>query len=99
MSKYEDVLRDYEYLESIGLADDLTGGYVDGDAYRELLNNPTKANAKKHLCALIDYWFSVGIEPDSGFKGSYEDACNEYPRLEEIRQEYAPNQTNPWLGS
>jgi hypothetical protein len=65
---YKGAREDYEYLVEHHKSSpyDLTGGYVDGEEYEELLKNPTKENAKWHYLQLINY------SSTSGFEGWYD---------------------------
>lgn len=58
---YADLLKDYnELIDKHGDPEDMTGGYVDGDKFRELLQEPTKAKAAIILKSIIDYGFQEG---------------------------------------
>jgi len=63
---YEQALKDWQYLWSIGAAYDMTGGYVDQCDLEKLLLNPTKKTAKDCLCNQISYWFNVGPDLSPG---------------------------------
>lgn len=64
MATYESVREDWEYLfETIGAADDMTGGYEDQYDLDLMLKKPTKTQAKKCMVSQIVYWFQVG--PDN----------------------------------
>ena len=66
MSKYEQARQDHAYLwRNYGPACDMTGGYVDSDDLKKLLEKPTKATATKCFGDQICYWFQVG--PDELF--------------------------------
>ena len=90
--KYEDVLADWEYLWSIGPAQDMTGGYVDSSDLERLLYSPTKKTARYCLESQITYWFQIG--PDtSGQKqfegdGDYQYWIDKDPRVKEIYERY-----------
>ena len=66
MTKYEQARQDHAYLwRNFGPACDMTGGYVDSDDLKKLLENPTKATATQCFSDQIRYWFRVG--PDTVF--------------------------------
>lgn len=55
---YESVKKDYQKLiKKYGDPDDMTGGFVDGEKYQELLRNPSKENAMNHMIRIIQYGF------------------------------------------
>ena len=60
--KYSDVHHDWHYLFSVEPADDMTGGYVDQDDLKRMLDNPTKKQAVSCMVDQILYWFAVGPE-------------------------------------
>jgi len=60
LPSYDEVRRDHEYLWKIGPARDMTGGYVDQDDLKCLLERPTKACARDCYLKQIGYWFQVG---------------------------------------
>ncbi|MBO6225360.1 MAG: hypothetical protein J6N72_07925 [Psychrobacter sp.] len=61
--KYEKAKRDFNYLvDHHGTTIyDITGGYLEGEAYQKLLNKPTMTTAYKHFVAMIDYSASYGF--------------------------------------
>lgn len=63
-STYEEARQDHEYLWSFGPAEDMTGAYVDQEDLKELLENPTKATARKCYIRQIEYWLIQGPEKD-----------------------------------
>ena len=66
MITYEQARADHEYLwETYGPANDMTGGYVDQDDLRRLMQSPTKATARKCYVDQIEHWFSGGPEDDA----------------------------------
>ncbi|MGY2573172.1 hypothetical protein [Vibrio sp. C8] len=83
---YDEVFKDWCYLfDNVGVADDMTGGYVDSEDLDELLRKPTKGTAKWCLSRQIDYWFAKGIQYSNEHKGkSIFDLIEEYPLIEEI---------------
>lgn len=65
MATYEEVLKDYDELMRLhdhDSPDDMTGGYIEGDEYMELLRNPSKRNAKEHLISIMEYSSYKGFE-------------------------------------
>lgn len=69
-ANYEQRQRDYEYLVAHHgeHADDLTGGFVEGDELFRLLKNPCKKLADEIYWSLITHsavcGFENGVEPD-----------------------------------
>lgn len=63
-SDYEEYKKDYEFLVSHhgGHAEDLTGGWVEGDKLFQLLENPTKKEAGNIYWSLITYSATAGFE-------------------------------------
>lgn len=59
---YEQARADHDYLWKVAPAADMTGGYVDQDDLKKLLQNPTKATARDCYIRQIHYWFQVGPE-------------------------------------
>ena len=58
---YEQARADHEYLwETYAPASDMTGGYVDSDDLKTLLESPTKATARDCYVRQIHYWFEAG---------------------------------------
>ena len=88
---YKEVKADWEYLWSIGPANDMTGGYVYQEDLEKLLKNPTKATAKSCMISQIEYWFQAGIEPKKR-GGNIGDSPqiyeNKFPRIKEIAKKY-----------
>lgn len=63
MSDYDTAREDHEYLwRTYDHANDMTGGYVDSDDLKKLLESPTKATAAKCYKTQIGYWLEVGPE-------------------------------------
>ena len=62
--KYIKAQADYEYLLEHHKTEpyDITGGFCEGDFYKELLRNPTKNLAYKHYVTLIEYSADAGFE-------------------------------------
>lgn len=90
---YEEIYSDWEYLWSIGAANDMTGGYCDQEDLDQLLKSPKKSTAKNCLRSQIWYWFTVGPDTDGHCEAS--DArialqvllnCNE--RVQTIGEKY-----------
>lgn len=55
---YADIIKDYNALiDKWGDPSDMTGGFVDGDKFRELLQCPTKQKAASIIKSIIDYGF------------------------------------------
>ena len=64
---YEQARRDHEYLwRTYGPASDMTGGYVDQDDLKKLLEKPTKATARDCYVAQVTRWLTVGPEREGG---------------------------------
>lgn len=63
---YEQAREDHEYLWSIGEACDMTGGYIDQQDLKTLLESPNKRTAAKCYCSQIDYWFQAGPDIKGG---------------------------------
>lgn len=60
---YAQARADHEYLwKTYGPASDMTGGYVDSDDLKKLLENPTKATARDCYAAQVTRWLTVGPE-------------------------------------
>lgn len=77
-SKYEQAKNDYEFLVEHHKADiyDITGGYIEGDHYKDLLSNPCKANATKHFVAMIEYSSCYGFDSNNFNTGASPDLEN-----------------------
>ena len=60
---YDQAHKDHTYLWSIGAPEDMTGGYVDQQDLKKLLDSPTKKTAKECLYSQINYWFEFGPDP------------------------------------
>ena len=58
--RYEQALKDWDYLWSIAPAYDMTGNYEDQRDLDDLLRCPTRRTATVCLERQIAYWFSVG---------------------------------------
>jgi len=65
--------------EELGVAYDMTGGYVDSKDLKRLLDSPTKTTAKCCLMDQIRYWFQVGPEDGDFSPRTWESV--ELPRL------------------
>lgn len=87
---YDEVYRDWCYLfDTVGAADDMTGGYVESNDLDALLRKPTKGTAKDCLNRQIAYWFRTGIAFDSDYAGkSIDDLIAEFPLIEEIAERH-----------
>lgn len=72
---YRQARKDYEYLIEHHKADihDITGGYVEGEHYKELLEDPSVENATSHYIHMIDYSSYSGFENDKGNRGNMPD--------------------------
>ena len=73
VEKYNKAKEDYNYLvEHHGQEpNDMTGGFVEGDFYKELLENPSKSTAYKHYVKLIEYSSHAGFESANGCVGGF----------------------------
>lgn len=62
--RYNQARKDFEYLiaHHEGYPYDMTGGFVEGDKFIDLMKNPTKANASYIYESLIEYSGQVGFE-------------------------------------
>lgn len=60
MTTYKQARADHEYLWAIDEAYDMTGGYVDSDDLKKLLQSPTKVTARECYIDQIYRWFAVG---------------------------------------
>ena len=61
---YDEARSDHEYLwDTYGPAHDMSGGYVDQDDLKKLLESPTKTTARQCYRAQIVFWFQNGPEP------------------------------------
>lgn len=70
--KYEQVKKDYKYMvDNYGAPNDLAGGFVINEKVFELLENPTKAHAKKIYIELVKFGFQ-----DCGYIWSCEGPSN-----------------------
>src|SRR5690606_6172713 len=70
--KYKQARKDFDWLvENYGVTYDLTGGYVEGDKFMFLLQNPTKKKAFELYVDLIQYGFQHGevYRYEAGFSG------------------------------
>lgn len=87
---YDELYKDWDYLfNKIGVADDMTGGYVDSEDLEMLLKKPTKATAKMCLWRQLDYWFQAGMEYSNEHeRKTIEDLIEEYPKIETIADKY-----------
>lgn len=87
---YKEYFEDWDYLfNKVGIANDMTGGYVDQEDLDRLLKNPRKATAKSCLSRQIDYWFSSGIEHCTEHAGkSIYDLIEEFPKIEELAEKH-----------
>ena len=87
---YKQYFEDWDYLFSkIGVANDMTGGYVDSQDLDVLLESPSKATAKGCLSRQIDYWFQSGIEYSNEHKGkSIYDLVEEFPKINDIAERH-----------
>ena len=63
-AEYQQAKTDYKYLVAHHKADiyDITGGYIDGEQYKKLLDNPSKSNAYRHFVDMITYSASNGFD-------------------------------------
>ena len=69
---YAQARADHEYLwTNYGEAEDMTGAFVEGEKYQQLLRNPTKANAARHYALQIEYWFQAGPDKSHGATRSF----------------------------
>jgi len=96
---YEQVLKDWQVLfEDIGMARDMTGGYVESEDLIKLLKSPSRATAKDCLKRQIKYWLEKG--PDFNFINggvkTYQEICEEYPIVRKIENRYAPSTAGFW---
>ena len=83
--KYEQALKDHDFLWRIDSAYDMTGGYVDQNDLDKLLRSPTKKTAKECLCNQIVYWFDSGVEDRCR---TFESIITEYPEVEKIMERH-----------
>lgn len=60
MKRYLEAKSDHDYLwKTYGPADDMTGGYVDQEDLKRMLDAPTKKMAVYCLARQIHYWFQM----------------------------------------
>ena len=81
---YKKAYEDHQFLFGIGIAADMTGGYVDSEDLDTLLKSPSKKTAERICWRQIDYWFQVGTEDGQ----SASDLVDEFPRIRVIADDY-----------
>ena len=86
---YEQALADRDYLfNTYGPASDMTGGWVEGDHFEELLKRPSKAKARDILSGLICYWFETGHDGRNCYDTTAPNMSD--PKVAEIAERYNP---------